>query len=114
MDWLATLAAYKEWGLILLMLFTVYLTNKSLVKSIEKRDHETTERESKVLSVLLKFSDSIPQLATAIKELRSYLEERFKDVDEDLDNLQRTHTQIEQTLDDHEKRIGVLEERDDG
>ena len=90
------------------------MTVSSVMKSMHDRDKISGEREERLIRVLVGFSDTIPSLASAINELRTWLEERFKDVDEDLDEIKMKTNAIAEQVDGHERRIGVLEDKRDG
>lgn len=114
----SAIAREREWGLIVLLIGAVLLwfrmTVSSVMKSMHDRDKVSGEREERMIRVLVGFSDTIPSLASAINELRTWLEERFKDVDEDLDEIKAKTNAIAEQVDSHEQRIGVLEESHDG
>lgn len=114
----SAIAREREWGLIVLLIGAVLLwfrmTVSSVMKSMHDRDKISGEREERLIRVLVGFSDTIPSLASAINELRTWLEERFKDVDEDLDEIKAKTTSIAEQVDSHEQRIGVLEGKHDG
>ena len=110
---LAYIAREKEWGLILLLVIVIMFWFRSTVgtvtKSMHDRDKVSGEREERMIRVLVGFSNTIPSLANAIDNLRSWLDERFKDVGEDLDAIKVKQETIAGQVDVHEKRIGVLE-----
>lgn len=114
----SAIAREREWGLIVLLIGAVLLwfrmTVSSVMKSMHDRDKISGEREERLIRVLVGFSDTIPSLASAINELRTWLEERFKDVDEDLDEIKMKTNAIAEQVDGHERRIGVLEDKQDG
>lgn len=114
----SAIAREREWGLIVLLIGAVLLwfrmTVSSVMKSMHDRDKISGEREERLIRVLVGFSDTIPSLASAINELRTWLEERFKDVDEDLDEIKMKTNSIAEQVDSHEQRIGVLEGKHDG
>ena len=114
----SAIAREREWGLIVLLIGAVLLwfrmTVSSVMKSMHDRDKVSGEREERMIRVLVGFSDTIPSLASAINELRTWLEERFKDVDEDLDEIKAKTNSIAEQVDSHEQRIGVLEGKHDG
>lgn len=114
----SAIAREREWGLIVLLIGAVLLwfrmTVSSVMKSMHDRDKVSGEREERMIRVLVGFSDTIPSLASAINELRTWLEERFKDVDEDLDEIKTKTNAIAEQVDSHEQRIGVLEGKHDG
>lgn len=112
---LSGLAANKEWGLITLLVMVVLLGAKaflgSLTRTMNDRDRVNAEREERLIKVLVGFSDSLPKLANAIDNLRSWLSERFEDVNDDLEELKQNHGVIVRQVENHEERIHGLEAR---
>lgn len=111
---LGGIAQLREWGLIIILVVVLIVWAKStltaIMKMLEARDKVNGEREERMIRVMVGFGDSLPKLAAAIDELRGWLNERFKDVDEGLGELKEQHTNIVEQLDDHEVRIGKLEQ----
>ena len=114
MDAVGTVAREKEWGLIILLVIVILvwfrMTVSSVMRSMHDRDKVSGEREERMIRVLVGFGDTIPTLASAINDLRNWLGERFKDVDEGLGEIKAKQDSIVEQVDGHEKRIGALEE----
>lgn len=116
-DVLSALAANKEWGLIVLLVAGLFFYGrgvlKNLMDSLHARDRLSGEREERFIRVLVGFSESIPKLTNAIDSLRTWLGERFADVNQDLEILKKKHLVIGAKVTDHEGRIGRLERGED-
>ena len=114
-DVLGVLAQAKEWGLILLLVFVMFLYGKSVLgtitQSLHERDRINGEREERLIRVLIGFSESIPKLTNAIDDLRNWLGERFDDLNEDLDYIKHDQAVLSAKVVNHEGRIGRLEKR---
>ncbi len=110
----SAVAREREWGLIVLLVVVVLIwfrmTVSTVMKAMRDRDKVSGEREERMIRVLVGFSETIPSLASAINDLRSWLGERFKDVDEGLGEIKAKQDSIAEQVDGHEKRIGALEE----
>lgn len=110
----SAVAREREWGLIVLLVVVVLMwfrmTVSTVMKAMRDRDKVSGEREERMIRVLVGFSETIPSLASAINDLRSWLGERFKDVDEGLGEIKAKQDSIAVQVDGHEKRIGALEE----
>lgn len=117
-DAVSAVAREREWGLIVLLVIVVLvwfrMTVSTVMKAMHDRDKVSGEREERMIRVLVGFSETIPSLASAINDLRSWLEERFRDVDDGLDEIKEQQGKIAVQVDGHEKRIDALEHRDDG
>lgn len=117
-DAVSAVAREREWGLIVLLVIVVLvwfrMTVSTVMKAMHDRDKVSGEREERMIRVLVGFSETIPSLASAINDLRSWLGERFKDVDEGLGEIKAKQDSIAVQVDGHEKRIDALEHRDDG
>lgn len=116
MDAVGTVAREKEWGLIILLVIVILvwfrMTVSSVMKSMHDRDRVSGEREERMIRVLVGFSDTIPTLASAINDLRSWLGERFDDVNQGLVKIKERQDGIVEKVENHEQRIGVLENKD--
>jgi len=114
---LSALAENKEWGLIILLIAGLFFYGrgvlKNLMDSLHTRDRLSGEREERFIRVLVGFSESIPKLTNAIDSLRTWLGERFADVNQDLEILKKEHLVIGAKVTDHEGRIGRLERAED-
>ena len=118
-DAVSAVAREREWGLIVLLVVVVLvwfrMTVSTVMKAMHDRDKVSGEREERMIRVLVGFSETIPSLASAINDLRSWLGERFKDVDEGLGEIKAKQDSIAEQVDGHEKRIVALEEhQEDG
>lgn len=117
-DAVSAVAREREWGLIVLLVIVVLvwfrMTVSTVMKAMHDRDKVSGEREERMIRVLVGFSETIPSLASAINDLRSWLGERFKDVDEGLGEIKAKQDSIAVQVDGHEKRIDALEHRGDG
>lgn len=113
-DALGGIAQAREWGLIILLVIVLLLMLRSMLstvtRSMHERDRVSGEREERLIRVLIGFGDSLPKLASAIDGLRTWLGERFSDVNDDLDEIKATHGELARKVDDHEERISDLEE----
>ena len=112
-DVLGTLAANREWGLIILLVAVAFLLARSMLstvtKSMQDRDRINGEREERLIRVMVGFGESIPKLTSAINDLRNWLGERFDDLNEDLDYIKHDQAVLSAKVVDHEGRIGRLE-----
>lgn len=110
---LGTLAANREWGLIILLVAVAFLLARSMLstvtKSMQDRDRINGEREERLIRVMVGFGETIPKLSHAIDDLRNWLGERFDDIDEDLDYIRHDQAVLSARVKDHEGRIWRLE-----
>jgi len=107
---LAPLASAKEWGLIMLFVAVFCIIIRYIIRANIDRDKVSGEREAKLMAVMVRFSDNIPQLAAAIKELRDWLGDKFTGVEEGLDDLQKSSITMGDKILNHENRIAILED----
>ncbi len=113
-DVLRGLAENREWGLIILLVAVGFFWAKStlgtITRSLHERDRISGEREERLIRVMIGFSESLPKLTNAIDSLRTWLGERFDDLNDDLDDLKTAQTEIGVKVSNHEHRIVRLEE----
>lgn len=109
-DVLGTLAGAKEWGLIILFVAVFCFIIRYIIKSQTDREKLNSEREVKMMGVMVRFSDNIPQLTAAINELRQWLGDKFVGVEEDLETLKTTNEELGDRIENHENRIVFLED----
>ena len=113
-DVLGTLAGNREWGLIILLVAVAFLLARSMLstvtKSMQDRDRINGEREERLIRVMVGFGESIPKLSHAIDDLRNWLGERFDDINDDLDYLKHDQAELTAKVEEHEGRIGKLEQ----